>query len=224
MALELYINGDDYSEIVLWQSIVWDPALTSRVDTMKFSFYKFTGRSYTPALFDEVTFYDGATLLFAGSIVQIENAVEGQERAVFKIICKDRTQKLDRYLVQERYENTPVINIIIDILNRYGNKGSRLEVATFEENEVWSGGAIDTTYFRTGTQGRKLTSTNAVASSMTRDIIVDLDPTGYEETDYIEIDVYVDDYTKLDTLTLTLGNSDLTSYYSEEVSSQVTAH
>lgn len=224
MALELYINGDDYSEIVLWQSIVWDPALTSRVDTMKFSLYKFTGRSYTPALFDEVTFYDGATLLFAGSIVQIENAVEGQERAIFKVICKDRTQELDRFLVQERYENTPLINIIIDILNRYGNKGSRLEISTFEENEVWVGGAIDTDYFRVGTQGRKLTSTNAVASSMTREIIVDLDPTGYEETDYIELDCYVDDYAKLDTLTITLGNSALTSYYSEEVSSQVTAN
>lgn len=220
----LLVNGTDRSTLVLWRSVSWDPALTARVDTMKFSIMKFGSRTYAPTLFDEIAFYHGSTILFAGSIVGIEESIDGQERQIYKIVCKDRTQQLDRYLVQERYENTPVINIIIDILNRYGNKGSRLEVATFEDNEVWSGGAIDTTYFRTGTQGRKLTSTNAVGASMTRDIIVDLNPTGYAETDYIEVDVYVDDYTKLDTLTITLGNSALTSYYAEEVSGQVTAN
>jgi len=224
MALQVLINGVDRSSIILWPSLNWKPAVTNKVDTLSFRLFKFGSRTYAPAVFDEVEFYDGGTLVFSGTIIQFSENVEAVERQIYNITCKDRTHELDRRLVIERYTRKPLINIICDILNRYVNKGSRLEIATFEPNEVWQGdGAVDTVHYRVADQARKLTSTNAVPVAMYRDILVDLEPTGYDGDDFIEMDVYVDTVANLGSSVMKLGNADLSAYFSANITSQLTA-
>ena len=223
LPLKVTINGNDMTGLVLWKSIQWKPAITNKVDTFSFSLYKFGSRSYTPALFDSIEFYDGGVLVFSGSIIQSVETVDAVDRQLFSITCKDHTHSLDRRLVVERYTEKPIINIVCDILNRYVNKGSRIEIATFEENEIWIGGTADTVNYRIADQGLKITSTNAVLASAYRDLLVDLEPSGYSSSDYIEIDVYVDDVTKLGSASMILGDATLTNYYSASITSQLTA-
>jgi len=222
MALTLKINDVDQSSLVLWKSLKWSQALTSQVDTLGFQVQKFGTRTLSPEVLDEVTLYVDGTKVFGGNVVKVVESVASADRIIYNVTVKDYTHLLDRRLVVESYQSKPVINIICDILNRYVNKGLRIEIATFEASEVWNGGTVDTTNFIVGAQARKLTSTNAVMDSMYRDILVDLQPTGYTTSDYIELDVFVDDFTKLATATIKLGDATLANYFSANITNQIT--
>lgn len=223
MSLSVFINGVDRSRLVLWRSLSWRPALTDKVDILSFQIQKFGDRTYSPEMFDEVLFYDDEDLVFGGNIMQVSESIEGVDRKVFSITCKDWTNELDRRLVVERYTDQPVINILCDILNRYINKGKRVEIATFEATEIWQGdGAADTVNFRVGRQARKLTSTNLVTETTFRDIVVNLNPATFADTDRIEMDVYVDDITALDSVVIKLGDADLTNRFEADITALLT--
>lgn len=221
--LKVFIGGVDMTSLVLWRSFLWKPAITNKVDTLSFQMFKYGTRTYTPSLFDEIEFYDNGVLVFSGPIIQHVESVDAVERQLYSITCKDHTQTLDRRLVIERYTEKPIINIVCDILNRYVNKGSRLEIATFETNEIWIGGTVDTTNYRIADQALKITSTNAVAANAYRDILINLEPSGYSSSDFIECDVYVDDVTKLGSSSMVLGDATLTNYFTADISSQLTS-
>lgn len=215
-------NGVDQSQYVLWKTLNWKQNMTSQADIVTFKVQKFGSRTFAPNILDEVTLEVDGTKVFGGNIVQIAEDIAAVERQIYTVTVKDYTHLMDRRLIIEKYTSKPVINIICDILNRYVNKGDRLEIATFEANEVWSGGTVDSTNYRTGDRARKLTSTNLVLDYMTRDIIVDLQPSGFSTSDYIELDVYVDSYAKLSNSLIKLGDSTLTNYFSLDITSQIT--
>lgn len=221
MSLVLNINGVDRSNLVLWKSLKWNQNLTSQVDTMSFQIQKFGSRSFAPAILQEVTLYVDGGKVFGGNIVAIDETVVAVDRVIYTVQVKDYQHLLDRRLIIENYSSKPVLNIICDILNRYVNRGDRIEIATFENTETWQGGAVDSVNYILGDQARKLTSTNAVTASMYRDIVVDLNQTGYSSADYVEIDVWVDDVSKLSSVVLTLGDATLTNYFSKNITSQV---
>lgn len=223
LPLKVLINGNDMTGFIQWRSLQWKPAITNKVDTFSFEMFKFGTRTYAPTLFDTVEFYDGGELVFSGPIIQSVETVDAVNRQLYSIVCKDHTHTLDRRLVVERYTAKPIINIVCDILNRYVNKGSRIEIATFEPTEIWVGGTADTVNYRIADQGLKISSTNAVPASAYRDILVNLEPTGYSSSDYIEIDVYVDDITKFASASMILGDATLTNYFSASITSQLTA-
>lgn len=221
MSLILKINDVDKSSLVLWKSLKWNQNLTSQVDSMTFKIQKFGSRTYAPAILDEVTLDVGGAKVFGGNIVAIDEDVVAVDRIIYTIQVKDYQHLIDRRLIIESYTDKPVRNIICDVLNRYVNKGDRVEISTFENTETWQGGTVDTTDYIVGDQARKLTSTNAVLDSMYRDIVVNLEPTGFTPADYIELDVWVDDLTKLTSAVIKLGNAALTSYYYKDVTSQL---
>lgn len=221
--LNVVINNDDMNSIVLWKTLSWKPAVTSKVDTLSFQVYKHGSRTYKPEPFDDILLYDQGVLVFGGTVVQITESIDAVERQTFQITCKDRTHELDRRLVAERYTSKPLINIICDILNRYVNKGSRIEIASFETNEIWQGdGTVDTTNYRIGDQARKLTSVNTATAQMWRDLKVDLSPTGYTNSDYIELDIYVDDVAKLGNLDIYLVHPNYTDYFTKDITAFIT--
>jgi hypothetical protein len=222
VALVVKINGVDRSSLVLWRSLTWNQALTNQVDTITFQVQKFGSRTFAPSVLDEVTLEDGGTKVFAGNVVKIDESIESVDRQVYSITVKDYTHLMDRRLVIETFEDKPAINIIIEILNRYINRGDRIDIASFESSETWSGGAIDTTNFRLGDRARKLTSTGSTVN-MNRNIFLDLQPSGFATSDYIDIDAYVDDVTKLETATLKLGDATLTNYYSKDITADLSA-
>jgi len=222
MALQVLINGVDMTSMIIWKGFTWKPALSNKVDTLSFQIWKYGSRTYKPTAFDEVLFYDQGVLVFGGYILQFSESIAGVDRQMYSVACVDYTHVLDRRLVVERYEEKPVISIICDILNRYVNKGARIEIATFEATEIWQGnGAADTDNYRVGDQGRKLTSTNGSTAATYRDIRINLAPSGYSTADFIEVDVYVDDVTLLASAVMKLGDSTLTNLFSKDVTSQL---
>lgn len=221
MAIQVFINGVDKSSVVLWQTLSWSQALNNEVDTISFSLQKFTGRSYVPAMLDEVLLYDAGVKVFGGNIVELNQELNGVDNMVYTVTVKDYSHMMDRRLVVEKYNTVPAINIICDLLNKYINKISRVEIATFEPIEVWSGGVIDATNYRTETQGRKLTSTGALVS-MSRTIFLDLTQNNLGTSDYIDVDVFVDNIANLSVCTLKFGDTILANYFSKNVTSQIT--
>jgi len=222
MALTLTINGVDRSNLVLWRSLTMDQVLTSQVDTLSFSVQKFGTRTFIPQAFDEVILSRDGIPIFGGVIVSINDQMNGVDNILYNITCKDYSEDMNRRLVVERFQNVPAINIIIEILNRYINRGSRISIASFESSETWSGGAIDTDYFRLGDQARMLTSNGSIVS-MGRNIYLNLQPTGYSDTDYIDIDVHVQNINNLESAVLRLGDANLTNYFELDITNELTS-
>lgn len=223
MSLQLYIAGVDKSSSVVWPSLQWQQVLNNEVDTVSFQLNRFSGRSFAPAMMDEVKLYDGGTLVFGGHIVDIQKDFSGVDFETQTLTVKDYSHKMDARLVVETYSAVPAINVICDILNKYVNKDSRVEIATFDVNEVWSSGTADTTNHRIGTQGRKLTSASGATATMSRALYLDLTQNGLGTSDYIDVDVYVDTAANLSSCILKLGALDLSNYFYKDVTSQITA-
>lgn len=222
MALTLKINGVDKSSVILWRTLNWSQGITSQVDTLSFGVQKFGSRTFRPNVLDEITLERDGERIFGGNIVSINENIEAVERQIFTVTAKDYCHLMDRRLVSEKFTDTPVINIIIAVLNRYINRGSRIEIASLEESETWSGGAIDTDNFRIGDRARKITS-NGTVQTMERNIYLNLQPTGFSSSDYIDIDAFVANIENLESAVLRLGDSTLTNYFEKNITSQLTA-
>ncbi|MBI4744175.1 MAG: hypothetical protein HY776_05090, partial [Actinobacteria bacterium] len=70
------------------------------------------------------------------------------------------------------------------------------KIAGFEDNEKWtitpaSGGTLDTSNYKEGNQGLKLTSVNGSTVTASQDVSLNL-ATGQETTDYVDIWVHID--------------------------------
>lgn len=130
---------------------------------------------------------------------------------------------MDMFLVQEKYTTVPAINIICDVLNKYINKNNRVEISSFEASETWTGsGTADTTNYRVGTQGLKLTSTGSTVTA-SRSLFLDLTYNSLGTSDYIDIDVYIDTVANLSSCVLKLGDVALANYFSKDITSSITA-
>lgn len=220
MALQILVNGVDRSSLINWSSVELQENLTDQVDTLRFYFDKYGATTFVPAALDEVILYQGADKLFGGNIVDIqETSIVDMVR--FQVTVKDYTHQMDNFIVVESYQSTPVINIIGDILNTYINKNNRIPISTFESNEIWSAGSVDTTNFRVGSRARLLSSSGSTTTAY-RDVSLNLEPTGYSTSDYTDIDVYVDTASNLSSCVIKLGNTAMTAYYSKSLTGLVT--
>lgn len=220
MAIQLYINGVDKSSLVLWETLTWNQAINNDVDSVAFSLQKFGSRTFEPEQGDHIALYDDGVKVFGGTVLSINKVFPGVDNTLYQVIAKDYSHQMDRRLVVERYELVPAINIICDILNKYINKDLRVEIAVFDPMEIWSGGTVDTTHFRTEAQARKLTSSGTLVS-MSRIIYLDLTQHSLGSSDYIDLDVYVDNYLNVDAVTVKLGDTALANYFSKNITSQI---
>jgi hypothetical protein len=219
MALQIFVNGSDKTSLIDWTDVELQENLTDQVDVLRFSYDKFGTRSFVPSVLDEVILYQDSVKIFGGSIVDIqESAIVDMVK--YQVVVKDYTHIMDRFLVVESYVSTPVINIICDILNTYINKNDRISIAAFETNEVWSAGAVDTTNFIVGSQARRLSSSGSTTIAY-RDVSLNLQPTGFSTSDYIDVDVYVDTAANLSSCVMKIGNTAMTAYYSKSITGLV---
>ncbi len=221
MSLQIYVNGVDKSTSIVWPSVKWKQALNNEVDTLTFLVNKWGSRTFALAMFDEVKLYDDGEYVFGGIVVSADKTYEGYDIERQVVTVKDYSHKMDQRLVAEIYQDIPAINIVCDILNKYVNKNMRVEIATFDANEVWSNGTADTTHYRVGSQGLKLTSTGTNVTAA-RVLYMDLTQNGLTTSDYIDVDVFVDDFSKLSSCVLKFGDLGLTNYFSKDVTSQIT--
>lgn len=223
MSLQIYINDVDKSALVNWSSVQFEDNLTSQVDLLSFDVRVYDGQAYAPAVLDHIELYDDSVKIFGGHIVAIDRTVTAGSLITYNVKTKDYSHYFDRRLVVDEYEDLPAINIICEILNRYVNKGLRVQIADFEPTEIWTGGAADAVNYRTGAQGWKVTSVDTVAATAYRDIFLNLTPSGFDDaTDIIEADVWIDDIAALDTVILKAGDGDLTNNFSYSITGLVT--
>src|SRR5258708_4816431 len=151
MSIVLDINGVDRSNLIEWPTFQWQQNPENQADTVVFQYKYFGSRSSVPANQDDVALYDQGIKVFGGTVIKIEQTFSVMV-TIYKVTCADYQHNFDKYLVDEIFSGLPLINIVIGILNLYVNQLLRVELAQFETNEVWTGGAADTTNFRTGTQ------------------------------------------------------------------------
>ena len=115
MSTIIKIATIDRTSLIEWQSFRWQQALTSQVDTLSFSLKKHAGQTYKPALNDRVELLDGATLLFSGNIVDLDEGIEAGRLETIDVMVKDNTHEMDKTLVVRVYEDMDADDIIADI-------------------------------------------------------------------------------------------------------------
>lgn len=118
MNITVKVNTIDRTNYVSWPSFTKEDVLNSQVDTCTFDTKKYGSKTWKPVVGDEILVEDGATKIFAGVIVQVEETIEGLVLS-HNVQCKDWSQYLDRSLVVERYEDMTINAIIADINTYY---------------------------------------------------------------------------------------------------------
>lgn len=118
MNITVKVGGIDRTNYISWPSFSKEDILNSQVDTCSFETKKYGSKTWKPVVSDEIEVKDGATMVFAGVIVQVEENIEGRVLS-YNVQCKDWTQYLDRKLVIERYTNMTVNAIIAAINTNY---------------------------------------------------------------------------------------------------------
>jgi len=118
MNIIVTVGGTDRTNYIAWPSFTKEDVLNSQVDTCTFETKKYGVKTWKPVVGDEIQVMDDTTKIFAGVVIQVEEAIEGRLIG-YQVSCKDWSQYLDRSLVVERYENLTVNQIIADINTNY---------------------------------------------------------------------------------------------------------
>lgn len=109
------IEGVDRTNKVEYNTLNLQRALTSQVDTLRFTVIKNPNSTYKPELLDTVEITEGSTNIFGGQIVEINEIVDGYNTEKIECIAKDFSFDMDRTMVIARYESQSVNDIIDDI-------------------------------------------------------------------------------------------------------------
>lgn len=115
MALIMKINAVDRSNHIRWETLQKVEVLSKEVDRMEFEIIK-TPSKTIPTVGQEITLEEGATKIFGGVIVEINEVVRGGLSLGYQVRCKDYSQFLDRKVVTKSYANQTARAIILDII------------------------------------------------------------------------------------------------------------
>ena len=112
--LTLAINNIDQSANIDWASLRKVEVLTKEPDSLEFRIKNHPGKTYQPALSDEVIVTDNGQRIFGGIITETKHENEGLLK-YFSCTCKDYTYLMDRKLVNKTYTGQTVSAIITDL-------------------------------------------------------------------------------------------------------------
>ena len=100
MAVSIQIAGVDKTTYVKKNSLSVESVLTRQMDRCSFTIpYYADPFNYRPVNGQEIVVYDGATKIFGGFIVQIEQTMDDYTILEYRVECQDYTRFLDRKLV-----------------------------------------------------------------------------------------------------------------------------
>lgn len=123
MAITVQINGIDRSDYIDWKTLKIQNVLTNRVDRCTFNLNNYGDKTYHPINSGEVVIYNGATKIFGGVIISIQETSEAYKILQYKIEAVDYARLLDGKLVSTEYENQTVNDIIADLFDKYAPAG-----------------------------------------------------------------------------------------------------
>ena len=112
----LTADGNTITSQVRPESFLLETNVTSKVDTLTFTYRKYGSRTYVPAVTDVVSITVDGVKTFEGTIVEIKEKVDGKDILIFEILVKDYTHLIDQILIAETYENDTVKDIVDDIV------------------------------------------------------------------------------------------------------------
>lgn len=118
MALTIQINSIDKSNQIEWPSIKKMDVLTKEPDRLEFRIKNYGSKTYRPNLGDDVKMYDGATIIFGGTVAETHETNEGLLK-YFEVICTDYQRSMDQKLVNKTYTGQTVSAIIADFITNY---------------------------------------------------------------------------------------------------------
>jgi hypothetical protein len=212
MAVALTVNGVDKTTDIQHRSLKWDDNLTNRVNQLSFSII---GQSlpFTVSLNDQVVLSIDGSNVFGGRVVSFQDEVEASTLKTRRVKCKDYTSDMDNFYYTATFDTiTPLYNLVRDLTHTI-NKRTEVQIAEFETDETWTGGAADTVNFRRGSQSRKVTSTGSYATSV-HTLVSAVDLTNQEN---ITFDIFIDDATVCAGVRIRLGDVGLSNYFEHEI-------
>ncbi|MFA6006925.1 MAG: hypothetical protein WC764_04360 [Candidatus Paceibacterota bacterium] len=229
MAITVSIGGVDKSDQIEWESLSVEQVKTSQIDTCSFKLKKHAGKTYSPAIGDSVLVQDGATSIFGGIVVKINNSIEAGLLTRLAVQCVSYEKQLDRYLAVREFTSVSARYILNALLDEFVNQPSK-EIDLGESTETWTTEdgtvAANTTagQFIEGSQSRKFTATASNTATARRETTLDLtlfsDATASTTSDKIKFYVYVDTLANLASIRLLCvsdAGATYTNYYETTV-------
>lgn len=111
-------NGDDITSEVGTDDFEISSERNSTRDTFRFRVEKQPG-GFTPELNAEIIVTKDSVTIFGGSIVSMETSIEEIPTVIYEVECLDFTQQADRRLIEERFIDTSINDIIATLVTDY---------------------------------------------------------------------------------------------------------
>lgn len=135
MNLTININSVDRTSDVNWESFAINDAINDKVNTCVLSISK--SGAVVPEAGQTIEVLDGATKIFAGTILRVDRSIKDELLEEISIEAVDYTHNLNRSNVVESYTKETVHDIIADVLDNhhsdftYANVVCATEIETF---------------------------------------------------------------------------------------------
>jgi len=144
MSLSVTINSVDITKSIDRRTLIIDDIITRQVNRCSFTLRKYgSTHTVTPIVGQEVIILDNGTRIFAGVIVKYDVVSDDNSELLYNVTCNDFTRTLDRFLINDSFQNQTVNEIIDFILTDKG-----LYDLGFTMNNVIGDVEIESSVFR----------------------------------------------------------------------------
>lgn len=152
MGVVIQIEGVDRSSVVKMGSLNITDRINQATDLASFSIEKYPSQTFVPEVNQEVIITVDGTRAYGGVIVEVAHSMLTPTSIIYDVTCKDYSHYLDRLLVIERYTDTNVQAVILDLIDRYaddygftgdGVMGADIPVASVSFNEIKLSDCLD---------------------------------------------------------------------------------
>jgi len=118
--ITILINNIDVSSQIDWASAEVEQILTSEIDTARFAVKQYGSKTFVPAIGQEVSISDGATKIFGGYIISVDQEeLSGANGLLYSVQASDYTATLAGPMVSASYLNQTGAQIIAAMISAY---------------------------------------------------------------------------------------------------------
>lgn len=122
MGVKVTIAGTDRSNLIRMGSLSITDNINNAPDEARFDIEKYGTQIVAPEVNQEVIIEVDDVRSYGGVIIEVETQLDGHIPIIYGVTCKDFTQYLDRRLAVERYEDTTLGAVVVDLVDRYASE------------------------------------------------------------------------------------------------------
>lgn len=118
MAVVVTIAGTNRSKLIARNTLSINDVLTRQVNTAKFTL-RYTGvsKTFKPTIGNEISITNNGTTIFAGNITRITQKSRAYKMLNIQVECAGWGRRLDRFLVNDSFQNLTVLQILTQIFD-----------------------------------------------------------------------------------------------------------